>query len=87
MADKKYTAKQLRLTNEEIVEKFAIYWAEVDSVAKRQQSSDKILEANIVAYDKLRKQHNDLQKQFDILILLFILMVSVTWVWFWLVTW
>lgn len=82
----KYTAKQLRLTNEEILEKFAVYGAEVDQIAKRQQSFDKILETVIIWLDKVKKQQWDLQKQFDILILLFILMVLTTWIWFRIIT-
>lgn len=71
MADKKYTAKQLRLTNEEIVEKFAVYGAEVDMVAKRQQASDRIVE-NIIAKlwrleDDSKKRLDELEKAFKIL--------------------
>lgn len=62
MTEKKYTAKQLRLTNEEIVEKFAIYGAEVDWVARRQQSSDRILEKIIAKNDRLEKRINEVEK-------------------------
>ena len=71
MADKKYTAKQLRLTNEEIVEKFAVYWAEVDQVVRRQQSSDRILETTITRLWKVETGYwerlAELEKCFRIL--------------------
>lgn len=71
MADKKYTAKQLRLTNEEIVEKFAVYWAEVDGVARRQQSADRIMENIITRQGKTEANHEsriaELEKSFKIL--------------------
>lgn len=71
MEDKKYTAKQLRLTNEEIVEKFAVYGAEVDAVARRQQSSDRIMENIMARQGKTEANHEsriaELEKSFKIL--------------------
>jgi hypothetical protein len=71
MAEKQYTAKQLRLTNEEILEKFAVYWAEVDSVARRQQSADRIMENIMARQGKTETNHEsriaELEKSFKIL--------------------
>ena len=71
MTEKQYTAKQLRLTNEEILEKFAVYWAEVDSVARRQQSADRIMENIITRQGKTEANHEsriaELEKSFKIL--------------------
>lgn len=71
MADKKYTAKQLRLTNEEILEKFAVYGAEVDSCLKRQQSFDRILDNVVTRQWKTESNHEEriaeLERAFKIL--------------------
>lgn len=66
---KKYTAKQLRLTNEEIVEKFAVYWAEVDWVARKMQTYDRVLEAHIWKFHNIEKKVKELERAFDILCL------------------
>ena len=81
-----YAAKQLRLTNEEIVEKFAVYGAEVDWVARRQQSSDRMMETIMANQSKIQKEHKELQKQMDIMVLIFIAFIIVTWIGFWMVT-
>lgn len=81
-----YAAKQLRLTNEEIVEKFAVYWAEVDWVARRLQSSDRMMESIMANQSKIQKEHKELQKQMDVLVLIFIAFIVVTWIGFRLVT-
>ena len=81
-----YAAKQLRLTNEEIVEKFAVYWAEVDWVARRLQSSDRMMETIMANQSKIQKDAKELKKNQEILALLLILLTIVTWIWFRLVT-
>lgn len=81
-----YTAKQLRLTNEEIVEKFAVYGAEVDWVARRLQSSDRMMESIMANQSKIQKEAKDLRKNQEIIALLLILLTIVTWIWFRLVT-
>lgn len=63
MAEKKYTAKQLRLTNEEIVEKFAIYWAEVDAVAQRQQAQWKLIDWMLAKQIHLEKNNKELEEK------------------------
>lgn len=82
----KFAAKQLRLTNEEIVEKFAVYWAEVDSAIKRQQSFDRILEVTIARLAKVEKQIKYMNKVFDCLTLVFAMFVIIVWVLFWIIT-
>lgn len=67
MAEKQYTAKQLRLTNEEIIEKFAIYGAEVDAVAQRQRASDRILETAMWKIWSLERRMKEQETSFEAL--------------------
>lgn len=86
MAEKKYTAQQLRLTNEEIIEKFAIYWAEVDAAMKRVQAQDRIIDLWINKCVKAEKANKDLQNQINALYFVCILIICTTWLGFWIVT-
>lgn len=73
MAEKKHTAKAAKLSNEEILEKFAVYWAEVDGVVRRQQSADRIMENIMAKQGKIETNHEEriaeLEKSFKILCL------------------
>ena len=94
-----YAAKQLRLTNEEILEKFAVYWAEVDSVMNHVKSSDRMMETIMANQSKAHLKMKSLQRQMDILILtnnmqndkvnlilIFILFIISIGIWFWVLT-
>ena len=52
------------LTNDELQEKLAIYGAEVDWVAKRQQSCDRVVENLIAKVWRLEARTNELEMCF-----------------------
>ena len=59
----KYTAKQLRLTNEEIVERFAVYWAEVDWAIQRVQAQWKLIDWILAKQTHLEKNNKELEEK------------------------
>ena len=61
-----------KLSDEELLEKFAVYGAEVDSVLKRQQAFDRILENTIVKISKLETTVKKMNNVFDVLLYVFI---------------